>query len=99
MNEGFTQEELAIIKQVLPDECANDARFQNGKVVPDENNPRCVHIYANGYVVEITKCENFWHVVFSISAGNFVEEPLSESIANAKSRFMDRVKIIQENEK
>ena len=99
MSEGFTQDELAVIRRLLPKECANDARFAGGNVKPDEDCDKRVHIYANGYVVEITKCSNFWHVVFSTSSGNFIEKPLSESIANAKSRFMDRVKVIQENEK
>lgn len=94
MSEGFTQDELAVIRRLLPKECANDARFAGGNVKPDEDCDKRVHIYANGYTVEITKCEGFWHVTFTASSGNYKDQTLADAICNAKDRFYDKIRDI-----
>ena len=94
MKDGFTKKELEEIRRLLPEECANDLHFPDGKVIPDEDNPNYVHIYANGYTVLIIKGRNLWHVMFSTSSSNLIEEPLSDAITNTKIRFMNIIEDI-----
>ena len=99
MSKGFTTEELAEIQRLLPDECANDGHFENGKVVPDKGSDNMVHIYARHYTVEIVKINDWFAVSFKMMGGNFKERPLNDAIQIAKERFLTRVNKIHEEAK